>query len=342
MEVAPFADVDILQFRNSAYSPFPFSAEESNLDADYLEFMPMDTQQEADTTESFLAISMDDPSIDTTSMDPFMSLLDGSIDLDLHQSLIAPDHSSKIERPSSPADQGVLTAYDKMAPLCVSLPKSSSPSSPPEPLSYIMFSMAPLTSLQGVLEPWMLYDPKTPLYNVLKHIKGFTADAAARNATPFMHRYLYRDHTPSCILECFTTNVLYTNRNAANMGMVMRALHRNVNDLVGSEMKRVGATVAEKLARTQALFLYQVIRLFDGDVTLRAQGEKDLPLLQTWLGDLCRIRENLGGLAELEDGLVRTQTPIDWQVSGLAVRGPNSTDSTFFSAGSLRNLYEEQ
>jgi hypothetical protein len=189
----------------------------------------------------------------------------------------------------------------------------------------------------------MLYDPKTPLYHVVNRIKGFTTGAATRNATPFMHRYLYKDHTPLCILECFTANVLYTNRNPANMAMVMRALHRNVGNLVRAESGRAAATVPEKLARTQALFLYQVIRLFDGDVTLRAQGEADIPLLQTWLGELCKVRENLGDLAELEDSLVRAQPPKEWEVSNISVPKLVMLLLTRFGVtrdGYSRNLYE--
>ncbi len=147
----------------------------------------------------------------------------------------------------------------------------------------------------------------------MDRIKGFTSDVAARNATPFMHRYLYKDHTPPCILECFSTNVLYANRTRSNTAVVMRSLHGTVAQLVGTEIGRVTVTPAEKLGRTQALFLYQIIRLFDGDVTLRAQGEKDMPLLQKWLGDLCRIRENLGGITESENGAARGRPPKEWE-----------------------------
>lgn len=117
------------------------------------------------------------------------------------------------------------------------------------------------------------------------------------------------------MLSCFTTNVLYANRTDTNMAMVMRALQESVHELIVSESNRVVATPTEKLARAQALFLYQVIRLFDGDITLRAQGEKDTALLHTWLGDLCRIREHLGDLAELENGATRSQPPKEWEVS---------------------------
>lgn len=165
------------------------------------------------------------------------------------------------------------------------------------------------------MEPWHLYDSKTPLHYIVDRVKGFTTDVATRNATPFLHRYLYRDHAPQCILSCFSANVLYANRTQANTAMVIRALHSSVRELVDAEVAHAIATPVVKLARTQALFLYQVIRLLDGDVTLRAQGERDIPLLQRWLGDLYGLRENLGYLAQLGDSVMRKQPPSEWEVS---------------------------
>ena len=101
------------------------------------------------------------------------------------------------------------------------------------------------------------------------------------------------------------------------MATVMRALTRDITNLIASEDRRLIVTPIEKLARTQALFLYQIIRLFDGDVTLRAQGEKDIPLLQSWLGELCKVRENLGDLAGLDESAKRSQAPEEWEVSSL-------------------------
>lgn len=92
--------------------------------------------------------------------------------------------------------------------------------------------------------------------------------------------------------------------------MVIRALHGNIRELLDFESSRTTATPTEKLARAQALFLYQIIRLFDESITLRSQAEKDMPILETWLGELCKIRENLG---DLEDG-ARRQEPIEWEV----------------------------
>ncbi|SPN99085.1 uncharacterized protein DNG_02123 [Cephalotrichum gorgonifer] len=218
-----------------------------------------------------------------TPMDPFLSLLDSSHAVDKDQWLVPVDHGSSIDRSGSPADDGILMAYEKMAPFC------------------------------AYLEPWKLHDPTTQVYYLVNRVKAFTSDVAERNSTPFMHARLYTDHTPPCILDCFATNVLYTNRNPRNIATVMQALYRNVRALIGTEAGRVIVTPAEKLACTQALFLYQVIRLFDGDVTLRAQGEHDIPLLRTWLGDLCRVRENLGDIAKLGGNAVKAQPPKEWK-----------------------------
>lgn len=164
---------------------------------------------------------------------------------------------------------------------------------------------------QDGVQPWHLYDPKSPLHSTVNRVKQFTKDVATENSAPFLHRYLYRSHTPQCILSCFTTCVLYNNRTPANTAMVIRALHGNVRELLDNETGRTTVTPTEKLARAQALFLYQIMRLFDENITLRSQAEMDMPVLETWLGELCKIRENLG---DLEDDGARHQKPVEWEV----------------------------
>lgn len=165
---------------------------------------------------------------------------------------------------------------------------------------------------------------------------------ATQNRAPFLHRYLYQGSTPQCILSCFTTCVLYDNRTPANSAMVIRALHGNVRELLDYEAGRVIATPTEKLARTQALFLYQVMRLFDENITLRSQAERDMPTLETWLGELCKIRENLGNLG---DEPTRNQEPIQWEVCLFILKlveekAPADLLQLLLRGGSLLNLCE--
>lgn len=97
--------------------------------------------------------------------------------------------------------------------------------------------------------------------------------------------------------------------------MVMRVLSQNIEELVSANTTASTVTPLERLARTQALLLYQIIRLLDGDVTLRAQGEKDISLLQTWLEELCKIRNNKSGHDASVARVDEVQQPEDWQAS---------------------------
>jgi len=177
-------------------------------------------------------------------------------------------------------------------------------------------STNPHDDVKKNISPWDLYDSKTLLHYIVNRIKKFVTEVATDNTAPFLHRYLYTGRLveqPPCLVSCFTTSVLYTHRTEANTSMVMRVVHTKASELIATEAGRLFPTPAQKLARTQALFLYQIIRLFDGDVTLRSQSEKDIPLLKTWLAELCRVRDNLDAAAQIDDRAANTRLPIDWE-----------------------------
>ncbi|KAI5860106.1 hypothetical protein GGS23DRAFT_249423 [Durotheca rogersii] len=217
-------------------------------------------------------------------MDPFLDLIGNTGSPLSDQWPVPVDESLFARRPNTPADDEIVRAYGKMAGLC------------------------------DKIEPWHLYDPTTPLHWIVSRVKGFVTDMATHNATPFLHRRLYQRWAPPCILSCFATSVLYASRTPANAAMVMRTLHGGARELVDAEAGRAtGVSPLEKLARVHALFLYQVVRLFDGDISLRAQAERDMPLFHAWLADLCRIRENLEDVARLGDAAARKQPPKGWE-----------------------------
>ena len=125
-----------------------------------------------------------------------------------------------------------------------------------------------------------------------------------------MHRYLYKDQMPSSIRSCFTASALYSNMTSSNKTSVFRVLCQSLNELKGQQLAN---TPQEKLARVQALFLYQIIGLFDGDVTLRSNADQNMPLLQDWLDELCKIRENLG----MPESMIDPKPPRSWEVGAL-------------------------
>ncbi|UKZ66221.1 uncharacterized protein TrAtP1_007395 [Trichoderma atroviride] len=110
---------------------------------------------------------------------------------------------------------------------------------------------------------------------------------------PFIHAHLYKDDLPSCIQNAFTATAAYFTKTAANKGLILRIIEGHCNKLL--DQLEDGLDVTEDtiasgtfnhLARTQALLIYQIIRLFDGDIRSRAQAENNMDLLLSWAGQL--------------------------------------------------------
>ena len=148
------------------------------------------------------------------------------------------------------------------------------------------------------------------MHFIVQSLKGYPSTFAQDNRTPLMHRYLYKDQMPSSIRSCFTVSTLYSNMTSSNKTSVFRVLCQSLNEL---KRQQSANTPQEKLARAQALFLYQIIGLFDGDVTLRSNADRNMPLLQDWLDELCKIRENLRTPESMND----PNPPRSWEVGTL-------------------------
>ncbi|KAI0150345.1 hypothetical protein GGR57DRAFT_504349 [Xylariaceae sp. FL1272] len=223
--------------------------------------MLLDSQVEGSSSRESQAPTFHDIQqlpIDTSfdyPMDSFMELMNSS-------SLPAPDQwliqRDTNDRPGTPADEEITKAYDKMAPFC----DNATPWDIYDPTSPRQVSFLSYGSLELRVKLSSRANSQY-IYYVVNRVKTFTNDMATRNATPFLHKNLYRNYAPACIVSCFSICVLYNNATSATTPMVMRALHHSRRELVATESGRTIATPTEKLARAQALFLYQVICLFD-------------------------------------------------------------------------------
>lgn len=118
------------------------------------------------------------------------------------------------------------------------------------------------------------------------------------------------------IRACFTVCSLYSSMTDNNKTSVFRVLLQSIDEL---KQQATATTPPEKLARAQALLLYQIIRLFDGDPTLKSHADKDMPLLAKWADDLCKVRDNLGEVLEVEESRVRGDPTISWEASTLDI-----------------------
>ncbi|KAH8649373.1 hypothetical protein BX600DRAFT_475018 [Xylariales sp. PMI_506] len=101
----------------------------------------------------------------------------------------------------------------------------------------------------------------------------------------FIHSRLYENGLPTCLQDAFTTLSTYSNRTPAVKDTILQIAEQRAASLILQESLEDGRTksLLSHLARVQALFVYEYIRLFDGSVRQRALAERELPTLRHWV-----------------------------------------------------------
>ncbi|KAK2022469.1 hypothetical protein LX32DRAFT_192360 [Colletotrichum zoysiae] len=166
-------------------------------------------------------------------------------------------------------------------------------------------------------KPWQIHEPSSRVGHLVAVVKNMHVTFARTRQTPFLHRHLYRGtrETPQPLLAAYTAISAYVGRTEANKDWAIRALCEGTNEVLkGSKGTSSHLTGHEKLARTQALWLLQTVRCFDGDIYLRAQAERDMAVLEGWLKELEMMRDNFDEIHLLDEGAVRGKAPRSWEV----------------------------
>ncbi|KAM0287777.1 hypothetical protein ACHAQH_000309 [Verticillium albo-atrum] len=197
------------------------------------------------------------------------------------------------------------------------------------------FSIAERRALSESCEnfsPWSMHEPGSRIGFVVASFKEFPILLARERETPFLHRHLYRTNTPRAMLAAYSAATAYANRTDANRAWAFRVLCEAADELLGVPGRSQAhgqalaqamsmevtppaqpCTPVEKLARAQALLVYQQIRVFDGDIGLRAQAERDMGTLESWLEELEEHRDNLAEMWLLEESTLRERPPRSWE-----------------------------
>ena len=116
-----------------------------------------------------------------------------------------------------------------------------------------------------------------------------------KGSNPFIHPRLYQTRFPRCILDAYTALSSYLHKTATNEQIVFRIIedrakrlveeHTVFNDSSPGSVGRGSMPLdsLEHLARVQALLMYQLISLYDGDIRLRHLAETHIPVLSSWM-----------------------------------------------------------
>ncbi|KAK5989000.1 Transcription factor gsfR2-like protein [Cladobotryum mycophilum] len=153
--------------------------------------------------------------------------------------------------------------------------------------------------------------PRTPLVllrQFIRAVKQWLQQWMEENHCPFIHGQLFAETGfPQCLQDAYSALAAYANKTEKNEDMVMQLIEEKSNALLRQHQPQEQQSspfadnptddmylsmslpvlrTIDHLARVQALFIYQFIRLFDGDIRQRALAERQIPTLTSWIKQL--------------------------------------------------------
>ncbi|KAJ5668435.1 uncharacterized protein N7477_007005 [Penicillium maclennaniae] len=116
------------------------------------------------------------------------------------------------------------------------------------------------------------------LNQALRSIMAFPRMFSSSRRTPFIHHRLYDAYLPDAIQDALTVSSAYCNKTKQTEDIVLRILENKCAKLVKQDHQ--SSTLEELLATVQALLLFHIIQLFDGDIRQRSLAEQNMDTLQ--------------------------------------------------------------
>lgn len=186
--------------------------------------------------------------------------------------------------------------------------------------------------------------PTSVLTNFTRGLQAWVHRWVLHGHNPFIHRSMYAEgnYFPSCLQDAFSSASMYHHKTPQNEAFVHRILDERVTAMMASQPVTDDTSLPvplletrDHLARVQALFVYTVLRLFDGSISQRAAAEVHLPTLSLW----CR---QLWDSASLDaNALSENLVPVSKYCNDMSAQrnNPRDEDDTYDSDLSTYNLW---
>jgi hypothetical protein len=111
--------------------------------------------------------------------------------------------------------------------------------------------------------------------------KAFIPQLVRNNRSPFIHHDLYPNMPPVVYQNLLGISAMYCQKSPQNQTIIFSMLDNRISSLIESSKSSLWST-KDYLVGVQVLIIYQIIRLFDGDIRQRANAERHLGILETW------------------------------------------------------------
>lgn len=139
------------------------------------------------------------------------------------------------------------------------------------------------------------------LKKYVEQVQSWMRQWVTEGHSPLHHREIYSSRMPRHTQDAYTAMTMYMGKTRETEAIVHRILENRVSqliqdqDIVGASGGEEAMSVFDHLSRVQALLCYQLIRLFDGDIRMRAQAEALIPTMTQWNKQMLEaVKDNLG------------------------------------------------
>ncbi|RYP32951.1 hypothetical protein DL767_004967 [Monosporascus sp. MG133] len=133
---------------------------------------------------------------------------------------------------------------------------------------------------------------ETNLNCFIDYVQKWHRQWVTEGQSPLHHHRLYRyfKKVPRCVQDAYTGMSMYVAKNSKTEDITRQIIDDRVTQLLQEQAIETSLGSAldlfAHLSRVHALLTYQVIRLFDGDIRMRAQAEALIPTLHLWATEM--------------------------------------------------------
>jgi hypothetical protein len=117
----------------------------------------------------------------------------------------------------------------------------------------------------------------------VKQLKSYPEKLFREGKTPFIHPRAYDPVMPAPLQEACCASALYLGKTDANEALVWDIISGKATQLMEPHPSW---SLSEQLVCVQALIIFQIIRLFDGDIRQRSDAERNDEILAQWTDSL--------------------------------------------------------
>lgn len=167
--------------------------------------------------------------------------------------------------------------------------------------------------------------------------------------SPFVHHRLYGQRMPRCVQDAYMALTTYHARTPENSDLCFQIIRERAIELVeggwraspttasaDESAEMMGGTLLldplDHLARVHALFVYQMIGLFDGDIMLRAMAENHTSTLTNWVAEMWDS-------AEFDANIYSTMLSLGKEANGNEVTNETSAWRRWIVLESIRRAW---